>query len=273
MGTGGFITLHRVARDSWLWSIPSGHFKVALTILMGANWKHGRTYSGGAMVTIRRGQLMTSIHALSRDSGQSHKVVKAALLTLRVEKFITEKTTNRHRIITVCNYSKYQDQGDPTGTSQGTPQGTSQGTPQGTPIEQGNKGTKKQPIEGGPKNSDSRDNPKAKKDPKPPSEVAAKAALYLQKRVLEKYPNCQAKNLTEKQLATWARTLAQIESKSGGDRSWKQIRRTIDWLWENEHNFIVMCPSKIKNKWDSMQAHQGRSSVTGKPKPESPYTT
>ena len=41
-------------QDSWLWSIPANHFKVAITVIFGANWKQGRGWYGGEMLTVKK---------------------------------------------------------------------------------------------------------------------------------------------------------------------------------------------------------------------------
>lgn len=106
MSAGGYFKLQR---DGWLWDLPAPQFKVAITILSMANWKDGKTVSGGELVEVKRGQLMTSLPALARKSQCSVQCVRTTLGKLKQFSFLTEESTKRYRLITITNYSKYQD--------------------------------------------------------------------------------------------------------------------------------------------------------------------
>lgn len=103
-----FITLQRRILDSWMWELPAGQTKVGITLLLMANWKEGKTFSGGKMVTIFRGQTMTSLEALAARSRVSVQTVRTTLRNLEAADFITCRTTNRFSVITILNYDREQ---------------------------------------------------------------------------------------------------------------------------------------------------------------------
>ncbi len=147
-----FFTLQRriFAPDSWLWDMPAKQTKVAVTLIGMANWKQGKTFSGGNVVIVDRGQIMTSLDAIAAASRVSRATVRVALSNLAKAEFLTCKSTNRYRIITILNYSREQSKelADEHAQQQASDRPTA-GQQQAnsrpvTPIEQGNKGTKKQ---------------------------------------------------------------------------------------------------------------------------------
>lgn len=109
---GDFITLHRRLLKSWLWDMPADQGKVAMTLLLMANWRQGKTFSGGKLVVIEAGQVMTSLDSLARESRCSKQTVRTALKNLEKCEFLTNQSTQRHRVITILNYSLYQLSGD-----------------------------------------------------------------------------------------------------------------------------------------------------------------
>ncbi len=106
---GGYVLLHRAILDSSLWDARPEVLKLALTILLKANWKRGETMNGSGRVIVERGQLMTSLPALCRDS-QIHSIqtIRSCLTRLKRVSFLSWESTARFRMITVTNYDRYQ---------------------------------------------------------------------------------------------------------------------------------------------------------------------
>ena len=59
-------------------------------------------------VEVKRGELVTSLSTLSRDLRMSVMQVRRVLATIKSASQITIKSTNKYRIITICEYEKYQ---------------------------------------------------------------------------------------------------------------------------------------------------------------------
>lgn len=106
-----FFTLQRriFAPDSWLWDLPSDQTKVAVTLIGMANWKPGKTFSGGKMVQVDRGQVMTSLDAIAAASRVSKQTVRTTLRNLEKAEFLTRTSTSRFTLITILNYSREQN--------------------------------------------------------------------------------------------------------------------------------------------------------------------
>jgi hypothetical protein len=77
-----------------------------------AAWKDTRQNAGGAVVTIRRGQLLTSYRQMSEATGVPVQVLRTLICQLRGEHAISTDTNTGRMLITICNYDKYQGGGD-----------------------------------------------------------------------------------------------------------------------------------------------------------------
>ena len=99
----GFIVISRNILD-WEWFQDANILK--------ANWKD----KVWQRRKIKRGQLVTSLAKLSLETGLSVRSVRTALEHLQTTNQVTSEATSKYRIITIKNYSKYQDVANrPTG--------------------------------------------------------------------------------------------------------------------------------------------------------------
>lgn len=299
MSDAGFIVLHRKAMQSWLWQISDGDFKLAMTCLLMANWQSGKWFDGAKMVHVERGSFITSAEKLATRCGPgfTRKKVRGGLARLQAAEFLKLGTQQGQKwtLVTIENYSKYQDKPEAVGQVMGqvrAKSGPSEGQVRAT-IEQGNKGTREQgnqdqtlsvadgsdplPVSGDESRGETKPTPptssaKTSKPKPPPTETATRAAKYLQGRILVAAPNCAAARMTPKQLEAWARTLDKLEGLSP-EHTWRAIKETVDWLHDSENTFVVQSPAALSAKWDSIQANRRKSPISrnGVSKPEDPY--
>ena len=102
-GGGGYIRLHRqILKWEW-WSNPNT-FRLFLYLLLKANYCDLR-FEGKV---IHRGQLITSLPKLSKETGLSIQQVRSSLLKLISTGEITDNSTRHYRIITISKYDEYQ---------------------------------------------------------------------------------------------------------------------------------------------------------------------
>ena len=100
----GFIALYRKMLD-WEWHNNPNTLSTFIHILLGANHEDG--VSKGVLV--KRGQLLTSLPALAKETGQTMRQVRVSLDHLKMTGELTDESTNRYRIITVVKYDDYQN--------------------------------------------------------------------------------------------------------------------------------------------------------------------
>lgn len=60
-------------------------------------------------ITVKRGQLVTGLHSLSKATGLSIQQIRTCFTRLKSTNEITIKSTNKYSVITLTNYSSYQD--------------------------------------------------------------------------------------------------------------------------------------------------------------------
>ncbi len=95
----GYITLHRKIKEHWIFDDPV-LFKLWVTMLLDAKFSDTERRVNGAVVSIKRGQLVFGLEQWSRE----HKVTCSKLRTLlkNLEKcgMISRQKTNKYSLIT-----------------------------------------------------------------------------------------------------------------------------------------------------------------------------
>ncbi len=86
---------------------PSVHLWVYL--LLKANHKPNRFLFNKKEITVKRGQLISGRKQISKETGISEWKVRERLKALEGLGMTASKTTNKFRVITICNYNEYQD--------------------------------------------------------------------------------------------------------------------------------------------------------------------
>ena len=99
----GFILLYRQITE-WEWYQNPNTFRVFLHCLLMANFTDGR-FEGKE---IKRGQFVTSLPNLAKQTKLSIRQVRVALDHLIMTGELTNKSYTKFRVITVVNYDKYQ---------------------------------------------------------------------------------------------------------------------------------------------------------------------
>ncbi len=99
-----FVKLNRIILK-WRWYQDANTFRVFVHLILLANV----TDRDFGKITVKRGQLVTSIAHLSRDLKISVKSVRTALEHLKSTNEVAIKTTSKYSIVTIINYKKYQD--------------------------------------------------------------------------------------------------------------------------------------------------------------------
>lgn len=164
----GFIALHREAFDHPVLR-DGDRFRAWFWMVSNACWKQSRVEVGGAIITLERGQLCYSIRYLAEAWRWPKSNVDRFLKRLEAESMLTltrsksgTASGTAQIIVTICNYDKYQDVGNQTGTASGTEVGQQRDS-SGTNKNKGNKGTIEEEPNGSPSTPKA---PKPKSKPK-----------------------------------------------------------------------------------------------------------
>lgn len=100
---GGWVKLHRKLLE-WEW-YGDAHMVHLLVHLLLTATHEDRKYKG---LTIKRGQLVTTIKELSDALGASETSTRRRMKRLKSGGFLTIKVAHNRTTITICNYDSYQ---------------------------------------------------------------------------------------------------------------------------------------------------------------------
>ena len=95
----------------WEWYTDVNTKVLFIHCLLKANWKDGSWHG----YTYKRGQFITSLASLARETGLTVKEVRTALKHLERTGEVASWHDSKIRIITVISYDQYQQAGKPTG--------------------------------------------------------------------------------------------------------------------------------------------------------------
>lgn len=113
----GYIKLYRQLQECWVWNgerYSRGQAWIDLLLL--ANHKEKKIPFNDDIITIERGQYLTSIRKLADRWGWSTSTVTSFLKLLEKDKMIVKNSNANRTLITIVNYSVYQDENTPTTT-------------------------------------------------------------------------------------------------------------------------------------------------------------
>lgn len=126
MSRQGWICIHRTLMDHWLWE-KSDYLKAWIAILMDVNHAPKKILRDGQTVTIERGQSCNSLETWAKKFGKrwTVKKVRTFISLLEKDSMLVSKRAGRLRLLTVVNYSTYQDKDNGKGHDNGHDKGAS----------------------------------------------------------------------------------------------------------------------------------------------------
>lgn len=130
MSNNGWIKLHRQIRDNWIWE-DAEMLRAWLDILLMVNHEDKKIYFNGELITIKRGEKLTSILKLSDRWGWSRNRVRHFLDLLEGDGMCTTIRTTNGTTLKVSNYKEYQGFYNGNGTTKGTTNEPTDGPPLG----------------------------------------------------------------------------------------------------------------------------------------------
>ena len=104
MNNGNWIKLNRAILD-WEWYDDVNVSRVFIHLLLTANYEP-KNWHG---IQIERGQRVISIGGLAEETGLTVRQTRTALDKLKSTGELTSRATNKYTLVTIENYSKFQD--------------------------------------------------------------------------------------------------------------------------------------------------------------------
>ena len=116
----GWVKLHREILEKAIWKCSTSEQKaILMTIIMLANHTENQWIWKGKQFKCQPGQFITSLKSIAFHAGVSVKNVRTALTKFEKLDFLASEAASDGRMITVCNWDRYQgnehDNGKPLG--------------------------------------------------------------------------------------------------------------------------------------------------------------
>lgn len=109
-GTKGYIKIFRQIQECWIWDTGKFDKRSAwIDLLMLANHSEKKIVFNGEYITIEKGQYLTSIRNLATRWMWSTSTVSSFLRLLESDKMIKKESDKHRTLITIENYSVFQD--------------------------------------------------------------------------------------------------------------------------------------------------------------------
>ena len=112
MSKNGWVKIHRELFNHPIWKKSTVEQKVILIALIGmVNHEPNKWEWKGEEYEVKRGQTITSLDSICEECGKgiSTQNVRTALARFEKLGFLTNESTKSGRLITICNYCKWQD--------------------------------------------------------------------------------------------------------------------------------------------------------------------
>lgn len=107
----GWLKLHRALMDKPIWQDATPEqSRILITLLLMANYEEKEWEWGGDVYSLQPGQFVTSLPSLVYRCGKgiTEAKIRTALKKFAALGFLTDKPTNKNRIITIVNWGMYQ---------------------------------------------------------------------------------------------------------------------------------------------------------------------
>lgn len=107
----GWVSIHRQIKQHWLWTTdkPFDKRSAWIDLVLSANHTGNKFVLGTQLVTVQKGEFITSELKLMERWGWGKTKLRNFLKLLEDDGMITKKSTNKQTTITIVNYCLYQE--------------------------------------------------------------------------------------------------------------------------------------------------------------------
>lgn len=114
----GWVSIHRQITEHWTFKEKRifSKFEAWIDLILLANHADNKSLIDGQLITIERGQHLTSIRKLCERWKWSNTKVVSFLEVLEIDKMISRKSDTKKTLLTIINYGKFQYQKTPETT-------------------------------------------------------------------------------------------------------------------------------------------------------------
>ena len=241
----GWIRLYRKLQECWVWEDkePFDKRSAWIDLLLTANHADAKLLFNGELITVQRGQILTSVRKLSVKWKWSVNKVYRFLKLLESDKMLQKESNKDRTLLTIVNYSVYQGgeytneytNGNSDGYTDGSTNEYKSETPTDTPSEHKQECNNDKNVKN--VNNNMREKkPKKKYYDDPNLDSAFKEFLSMRTKI-------------KKPLATekaFSRLKNKLEDLSGGDTDMAIaiLNQSVDHCWSDVYGLKNDCGSR-----------------------------
>ena len=241
----GWIRLYRKLQECWVWEDkePFDKRSAWIDLLLTANHADAKLLFNGELITVQRGQILTSVRKLSAKWKWSVNKVYRFLKLLESDKMLQKESNKDRTLLTIVNYSVYQGgeytneytNGNIDGYTDGSTNEYKSETPTDTPSEHKQECNNDKNVKN--VNNNMREKkPKKKYYDDPNLDSAFKEFLSMRTKI-------------KKPLATekaFSRLKNKLEDLSGGDTDMAIaiLNQSVDHCWSDVYGLKNDCGSR-----------------------------
>lgn len=268
----GWISLHRKVKEHWIFeeNKPSTKFEAWIDILMMAYYKDNKKLWNNQLITVKRGQCITSLRTLAEQWKWSKHKVDNYLALLEEEGMIITQRDSRKTLLTVVKYDFYQSIYSKRGQSvfenvqKSSEKGDSenigfyeeiQELQDSEELERGHQGDSGGTLRGHNINKGNKENKRTSQQKKSSQKIYEDESIemniskYLLTSIQEWNPKYKAKNIQ-----TWCNDVRLLHSRD--EQSIEDIKKVIAWatrdgFWRKN----ILSASKLRKQFDVLYAH------------------
>ena len=233
--SSGWIKLYRQLQDCWIWldKEPFDKRSAWVDLLLTANHSDKKILFNGELITVKRGQILTSVRKLSAKWKWSVNKVYRFLKLLESDEMLQKESDKDRTLLTIVNYSIFQCCEYTNGNSNGNTNGNSDEYTSETPTET----PTNTPTEHKQEYKEDKNEKNVKNEKK---ERKGQAVYYPNDEILNNAFKefLTMRNKIKKPLATkqaLTRMMNKIEKLSGGDNDLaiKILNQSTDHCWQD----------------------------------------
>lgn len=256
--SSGWIKLYRQLQDCWIWldKEPFDKRSAWVDLLLTANHSDKKILFNGELITVKRGQILTSVRKLSAKWKWSVNKVYRFLKLLESDEMLQKESDKDRTLLTIVNYSIFQcceyTNGNSNGNTNGNIDEYTSDTPTETPTDTGTEHKQEYKEDKNEKNVKNEKNERKGQAVYYPNDELLNNAFkeFLTMRNKIKKP------LATKQALT--RMMNKIEKLSGGDNDLaiKILNQSTDHCWQDVYELKSgSCGNRTGNSgvdWDNV---------------------
>lgn len=262
----GWIKFHRSVLECPISEHPE-YFSVWGHLLLRAQYSQTKTVIGRQVISLNPGQLVFGRIKFSEDTGVSESKVRSALDILKALGMITIKNNAKFSVISIANWSEYQDESpeddlETSSTSPASDQHLASSSPAVDHIQEGEESKEgKEREESKEKNNSDLPEAQDSAKPKKPNIDNFEPKTLVQFMLPE----------LEQAWLTWIDYRKQRKFKTV-EKTWMtQAKKLADW-GKAGHDPVKIIEQSIGNGWQGLFEPDFKQSFNGKQQPESAAT-